>query len=422
MMRFVLPFSIAVIALLSCSRTPPDYGPVLDSLRTAVEPLMELRLHEGGDTAATDSRELQRTFATAQSISLLRDALEAERDTIQRQRLRYFLGFLGMTHVSSGLRPLSGTRRQVLSEAADSIAQALGFPSYAALVELAHDAPMEKTTALARTALSDTDSLAAVLIEGGQLPPGGGAPVFSSPPAIPEVRRFDKAFGSLRPEEMLVTTFAHAGLPLSFAGDSAFLLDCGSTIREMRLPVPKPSGIFLADAGRLYHLAGLCLHASYTREHAAEFRHLGDPAVPHAFAFLIEHLLSNQAWLRQRTSLSPLALKNLLNFLARQELVAARHDCAAWLDRGGVAETGPFDGNGVRLRARFLEALLDSVLTARFGVNWFEHPGALDLLKELWAMGTRTNAFSLARKLSEGDLTPGPWRSRLLNSLRFTSR
>ena len=72
------------------------------------------------------------------------------------------------------------------------------------------------------------------------------------------------------------------------------------------------------------------------------------------------------------------------------------------------------------LRAWFLAAQLDSVLTGRFGATWWHSPEAGALLKSLWALGTEPSAEAIAQRLGLPGVDTKPLLDRLRSRLATT--
>ena len=198
---------------------------------------------------------------------------------------------------------------------------------------------------------------------------------------------------------------------------------------DVRLSI-KPIGGF-DDYSALFHEMGHGQHYANTKEHAFEFKYLGEPTVTENFAFLSEYLISNQAWIRIHTKMRTRVEKEFLRFQAFYRLYYVRRYCAKFLYElqlhAGVANPEslyaslqskaigcqqlPSDRkrslvdvdalfySASYLRAWFLEAQLNAKLTKDFGVNWFENPKAGEYLQSLWANGDRYNGDEFVKMI-----------------------
>lgn len=225
---------------------------------------------------------------------------------------------------------------------------------------------------------------------------------------------------------------------------------------EVYLVMPPIGG--REDYSALFHEAGHAEHYGCTdAELAFEFRHLGDNAVTESYAFLLEGLTANPAWLerfmRGRSEATPrsdpfdasegaeAAVENAgavrLMFLRRYSAKIAYevelHGPDADLDamperyasllgeRIGVEwprETWLSDVDGgfyvaCYLRAWALEVYWRGELQERFGERWFASAEAGTWLRDLWARGQRLDAERLLAEVAEHDLEFGPLASEL---------
>jgi len=195
-------------------------------------------------------------------------------------------------------------------------------------------------------------------------------------------------------------------------------------------------------------------HYASTKEHSFEFKYAGEPTVTETYAFLSEYLLANQAWLRIHGSMPVPVLKQFVRFQAFYRLYFVRRYCAKFLYElqlhAGAANTpalyAGLTGRAVGyrqipadekryltdvdpnyyslsyLRAWFLEAQLNAKLTKDFGVNWFEHPGAGEFLRSLWAQGDRMNGNELVQLLGYPAVTPEAWVDEIRAMIVFSAR
>jgi hypothetical protein len=213
--------------------------------------------------------------------------------------------------------------------------------------------------------------------------------------------------------------------------------------RAFCAPIEVPGRIMLViqpiggldDWRALFHEAGHTEHFAHVSSHLPfEARRLGDNAVSEAWAFLLEHLVTEPAWLARRLDVSqPAGLPSesatvLLYYLRRYcakllyevelhaggELDAMRDRYVEWMREATKLEYSPVDfladvdlGFYVSsyLRAWALEAGVAAHLRDRFGTGWFGERKAGSLLRELWSEGQGLDADQLAREVTGGPLS-----------------
>jgi hypothetical protein len=238
----------------------------------------------------------------------------------------------------------------------------------------------------------------------------------------------------------LVSAFSEtlAGLGIDLASQTNVHLD--TEARPTKSPrafcaTPKvPDEVYLVvapvggrdDYAALFHEGGHAEHyANVDPGLEFEFRHLGDNSVTESFAFLLEGLTSEPAWLEARLGVAdpgPVATHTRavrLVFLRRyaakldyelelhgpgvrleqmperyEGLVsAATH--VAWPEASWLADVDPAFYVACYLRAWALEAIWRRALVERFGERWFERREAGDWLRVLWRQGQRLRADEL---------------------------
>lgn len=251
------------------------------------------------------------------------------------------------------------------------------------------------------------------------------------------------------PPALLVESFARtmAGIGLDLDAQPNVVLDTEQrptkTPRAYCAPVRVPQEVYLVvspvggreDYAALFHEGGHAEHyANVDPALPAEFRYLGDNSVTESYAFLIEHVTDQPAWLQtvQRVAdgdaVSAHARAVKLMFLRRYaaklayelELHGPDASLDAMPDRyaelvgdavgiNWPATTWLDDVDGgfyvaCYLRAWALEARWRAALRERFGEQWFAELAAGDWLVELWRRGQRLRADELAAEMLDARL------------------
>jgi hypothetical protein len=210
------------------------------------------------------------------------------------------------------------------------------------------------------------------------------------------------------------------------------------TPRAFCAPIEVPDKVMLViqpiggaeDWRALFHEAGHTEHFAHTSpELTVEERRLGDNAVTEGWAFLLEHLTGDPAWLARRLDFP--RPNEFAREGAAQLLWAVRRYCAKLLyeleyhttdDLAGMAdryvellgtalkiEPSPTDYLAdvdpsfyvsAYLRAWAFEAQLSAFLREKFGKAWFARRDAGSLLRELWSEGQKPTADELLEDLT----------------------
>ncbi len=193
--------------------------------------------------------------------------------------------------------------------------------------------------------------------------------------------------------------------------------------RAFCAPVRVPNEVYLVispvggrdDYSALFHEGGHTAHfAGVDPELPFEYRYLGDNAITEAYAFLLQHLVEDPAWLSRRLGIED--TNELVSHARAQRLVYLRRYCgklayelelhgpgSATSDRyaellGGalridwpwqtyLSDVDPGFYCACYLRAWALESHLRRHLRERFGATWFEVPAAGAVLRRLWQRG-----------------------------------
>jgi hypothetical protein len=192
------------------------------------------------------------------------------------------------------------------------------------------------------------------------------------------------------------------------------------------------------DYRALFHEAGHAQHFAHTdRGLAFAQRGLGDNSVTEAYAFTLEHLVYNPAWLERHLGIAdPSCYLDLARFhkhymlrryaaklLYELELHGGENPRAkskryadlltATLGVRHSAEDYLFDVDdgfycARYLRAWILEAQVRRRLEREFGERWFQDRQAGSYLRTLWSWGQSHAADELARRLATRFWTPHP--------------
>jgi hypothetical protein len=442
------------------------------------------------------------TLFTLENVRLVAAAVAAESDSVQKLRLRYLHRYLATEYLAKQTAPVtdkaanyeasatitvdgksipyrqmgalmanepSQSRRAALYMAADPVldslnvlllqvqdtdrrsAHDLGYGSYAEMAEQVKGFPLAAVKANAERVLAETEVqytalLREILGKELRLTPErfyrhDTAPLFRS-------RNFDRYFTEAALLPTLRSTYGNLGIAI----DSVSALSIDTTRLATKNPravcftIDVPSDIRLSikpiggldDYKGLFHEMGHALHYAHTKEHAFEFKYLGEYTVTETYAFLSEYILENQAWLRMRSGMPTPVLKDYVRLSAFQRLYMIRRYAAKVLYELELRSDGPapadsyarmmsqaigttiLPSDGKRyltdvdamfysatyFRAWFLEGQLEAALAGEFGVNWFENRAAGTFLKSLWARGDRVNGDELALLLGEPAITP----------------
>ena len=341
-----------------------------------------------------------------------------------------------------------------------ALARELGYASYTDMVEQLKGFSLPELGAIAEGFLSGTDSQYTALLQ-EIVPRMIGVPAGrfrrSDTPALFRSSAFDRYFPADGMLQRLRTTYAGMGIPIDSLTNLRIDAEPRPTKnpRAVCYPVDIPDDVRLSikpvggpdDYAALFHEMGHGLHYALTTENAFEFKYLGEPTVTETYAFLSEYLLDNQAWLRMKSGMPTAPLKEYVRLSAFQRLFMVRRYAAKVLYEmqlhAGVPDADslyvrlmarsigvvPHPSDAKRflvdidplfysagyLRAWFLEAQLNAALGARFGVNWFEHRGAGEFLRSLWAQGDRLDGDGLASQLGVPSIMP----DALLESIRM---
>jgi hypothetical protein len=255
----------------------------------------------------------------------------------------------------------------------------------------------------------------------------------------------DEAF----PSERLVPSFERtmSGLGIDVRAQPGVVLDVeprpNKSPRAFCAAVRPPHEVYLVltpmggreDYSTLFHEAGHTEHYAHVDPQLPfEYRYLGDNAVTECFAFLIQHLVEDPAWLARQAGIAdPAALVArsravrliyLRRYTAKLAYELELHGGGTPLDALGE-RYAELLGHALRvpwpaepflqdvdpgfycvcyLKAWALEAYLRSHLHERFGPAWFESAEAGQLLRSLWREGQRLRGEELLSELTGEEL------------------
>jgi hypothetical protein len=261
-----------------------------------------------------------------------------------------------------------------------------------------------------------------------------------------------RGFDELFPAERIIAALEQtlAGLGIDLRAQPNVRLDVeqrpSKSPRAFCAPVSVPDEIYLViarhggrdDYAALFHEAGHTEHyANVDGSLAFEFRHLGDNSVTEGFAFLLEHLTEDPAWLQsvlgadddgQIAAYAGFTRASKFVFLRRYaaklsyelelhggvrtldempQLYAGALGDAVGVDWPAATYLADVDGGYYAanyLRAWAFETHLRGVLVERFGPEWFLSPAAGDMLRGLWREGQRLDADDLLAQVTGGRL------------------
>jgi hypothetical protein len=269
-----------------------------------------------------------------------------------------------------------------------------------------------------------------------------------------DLPRFFRApeLDALYPQERLLSSFSEtlSGLGLDLEAQANVHLDTEprptKSPRAFCSPVRVPEEVYLVvapvggrdDFGALFHEGGHTEHYANVRESLPfEFRHLGDNSVTESFAFLLEHLTEDPAWLESRLRVKDAggalaqARAVKLYFLRRYgakigyelelhqpeprlEEMPGRYaellqsaTRVRWPEAGWISDVDEGFYVACYLRAWALETHWRRALRERFGDRWFESADAGAWLRELWAQGQRLGADELLAEALDEELDFG---------------
>jgi len=276
-------------------------------------------------------------------------------------------------------------------------------------------------------------------------------------PRLFRAPEWDKAYPSDRMVPALEATLRDLGIDL--ASQTNVHLDLeqrpGKSPRPFCSPIEVPGKVMLViqpiggrdDWEALFHEAGHAEHFAHTSQDLpVEARRLGDNAVTEGWAMLMEHLVSDPAWLNRRLDVSRVeklaneGAVSLLYFIRRysakllyeieffqaDDPVSMRGRYAELLSEAlefpANAESYLDDIDGSfyvtqYLRSWAFEAQLREFLRSEFGNEWFASRDAGGLLRELWSLGQGPDADELLKDVTGATLEMAAVADRIREGL-----
>jgi hypothetical protein len=348
--------------------------------------------------------------------------------------------------IATRLQPLL----EEVFERSRELVRDMGWPSVRAMTEELSGIDLGALEQQTRGFLQATEGSYAGIVEPrlrGELELGFDALERADLPAFFRAPSLDDAF----PAESLLATYeeTRAGLGIATGAPGRVIVDAEArpkkSPRAFCAPVLVPDEVYLVitriggreDYETLLHEAGHAEHFSNV-DPALPFEHrfLGDNSVTEAFAFLLQHLTDDAAWLERRLGVAdpgPVveqARAAKLVFLRRycaklsyelvlqgdappedaDELYARELSQAVrvdWPRATWLSDVDPFFYAAAYLRAWAFETHLRRELRERFGELWFEEADAGALLRSLWREGQRQPADELLAELNGAELDFG---------------
>jgi hypothetical protein len=267
----------------------------------------------------------------------------------------------------------------------------------------------------------------------------------------------DQLYPSDRMLPALEATLADLGIDLH--GQSNVHLDIEArpqkTPRAFCAPIEVPGRVMLViqpiggkdDWEALFHEAGHTEHYAHTSESLTmEARRLGDMAVTEGWAMLMQHLVTEPAWLNRRLDvprpgdLARDGAVSLLYFVRRYSakllyeieffqsanVTSMRNRYAEILGDALKLPVNPesylddIDGSFYvigYLRSWAFEAQLRDYLRSELGNDWFAKRDAGDLLRELWSLGQGPTADQLLKDVTGAQLEMASVADRIREGL-----
>lgn len=401
MSRLAFTFLI-LIFIVSCKPQQPYDLQRVDALRAQAESLYRVQMKMGYESwvhgASSNQDSLYKANADLflpENIELLKKAWSAETDSVQKQRLWYFLRYLSTEYIAKQLAPLtdqisnieasatvkvdnkeiayrqvpgmianeeSQRERAALYTSMDPVldslnvilahieitnqrlAKELGYVSYTDMVAQLKQFPLQEFRGIAERVLEETETLYTSLLGemvGKELKLKLDHFYRHDTGMLLRNKSFDRYFPAANMMDALRKTYRGLGIDPDTLGNLTIDADQREekNPRAVCFPIDVPNDVRLSikpiggfdDYSALFHEAGHGFHYAFTRENAFEFKYLGDPTVTETFAFLSEYILTNQAWLRMHSTMPAPVLKDFVRSQAFKRLYMIRRYCAKFL-------------------------------------------------------------------------------------------
>jgi len=254
----------------------------------------------------------------------------------------------------------------------------------------------------------------------------------------------DQLYPSDKMLPALETTLAELGVDLRSQENVHLDLEArpSKTPRAFCAPIEVPGKVMLViqpiggkdDWEALFHEAGHTEHYAHTSESLTmEAKRLGDMAVTEGWAMLLQHLVTEPAWLNRRLDVPKVdelqrdGAVSLLYFVRRYsakllyeieffqapdvKTMRSRYleilSDALKLPVNPESYLDDIDGSFYvigYLRSWAFEAQLRDFLRSEFGNEWFARRDAGDLLRELWSLGQGPTADALLKDVTGAKL------------------
>lgn len=343
---------------------------------------------------------------------------------------------------------LNGEREALLAAEHERISGELGLAGYRDFYEMVRGIDFAGLAPEAERFLADTRPLyeaemGAWLDEGLGL--GLGEVESHDVLMLRRAADFEADFPAERLVPALHATLAGMGLPAASLTSVAMDLETrpGKSSRAFCMGVRIPGEVHLCitptggpdDYRALFHETGHALHFGHADAALPfEFRYMGDNSVCELFAFVLEHIVLEDAWLTGMLGMTPEAARRFRRAMGRLYLYDLRRFAAKHLFELALHEAGPFDAKATRyadlltthlgvahhaedylaatdggfytaqyFRAWCLEAELKADLRSRFGEAWWQDPAAGAHMRGLWSLGQSLPGDRLSARITGGE-------------------
>ncbi len=377
---------------MSCSRENRANEEEIENIRSSMESFLHARtvaiLH---DTALPDSfSALRQKMVSTSAVDIIREAMKAEEDSVQKLRLRYLQWFVGDI--------VNGSTEGV------SIEKVLGFGPYRTLLEERYGVSPADLRKRANAILDSTER--DFLDMKARF---GAEPQFN----LARYNRFFPGDSVVSHGRIALRTMGlqTARRPMISAdpqiGEIRFsTTDVGN---EVDLRVPQGDGVDSYRAA--WYGIGEAAYIGNVDELAIEFKNIVDEVTVKAYGYLFRELVSSHIWLRQRTRLSVADLKDIVLYQAYVRLAEIRALARETLSEIKQVEEGTVGQEHETLKAliKFKSLLMASQLKQylgnSYGQNWFENPEAGRFLRGIASGGSRTLSNDIFSKIQADSLS-----------------